>query len=287
MKRFNLALVCAGALFTGACDKSGEDAILAPVVPTASTRFFAAASDTTATDWRFVDQIEYSPTMIQMAFRGFSPYQPTAPGPRHFRLFTSYPTDFFAANPNTTALSTPMLDTTLTFTANAHYTMAYAGRARAGGTPAAKFFLYTDDFTDPGTSISLRVINLDNDLATVDVYTSTTACAAPLGTPLVAGMAFGAASAYTVRAVGAFNVCFTAAGSATVLANVAAPVGAAGDKLNDLTALGGSSQASSVMAAFLLPRAAAGSPAVISTGTSANITPTIFFLIDKNPPRGF
>ena len=85
MKRFNLALVCAGALFTGACDKSGEDAILAPVVPLAATRFFASVADTSATDWRFVDQIEYSPTNIQMAFRSFSPYQPTAPGARPSR----------------------------------------------------------------------------------------------------------------------------------------------------------------------------------------------------------
>jgi len=69
-------------------------------------------ADTSPTDWRFVDQIEYSPTNIGLAFRSFSPYQPTAPGPRHLRIFTSYPTDFFAANPNLVAQSTPLLDTT-------------------------------------------------------------------------------------------------------------------------------------------------------------------------------
>jgi len=281
MKRFSIALVCAGALIVGACDKSGEDAILAPVVPVALTRFVAAVSDTSATDWRFVDRIDYSPTEIGLAFRGFSPYQPTAPGSRHLRIFTTYPTDFFAANPNLAAMSTPQLDTTLTLVESSHYTLAYTGQSRTAGSPKAKFMLFSDAFTDPTTQISLRVVNLDPDVATIDVYTSTTNCVAPLGTPLVAGMTFGAASTYNLRAVGAFNVCMTAGGSAVVLANVAAPPGSAENKLADLTPVGGATQAGSVMSAFLFPRAVAGSLAGSST------TPTIIFLVDKHPARTF
>src|SRR5688572_29164887 len=78
-------LMVAGILT--ACDESGSTPTLAPDVPLAYTRFVNGVADTGATDWRFIDQIEFSPLMFGVVFRGFSPYQGTLPGSRRLRIF--------------------------------------------------------------------------------------------------------------------------------------------------------------------------------------------------------
>src|SRR5687767_13692468 len=69
------------------CGKD-DGPFFAPEVPLAYTRFINAVPDTVTLDFRFVDFLEYSPYAIQLAFRGFTPYQGTAPGSRHLRVFT-------------------------------------------------------------------------------------------------------------------------------------------------------------------------------------------------------
>src|SRR5258705_7551824 len=87
MKTTRFLAFLTGVVVIGACDKAGDGATLAPEPPMAYTRFVNAVADTGPTDWRFVDQLEYSPTMLGLRFRDFSPYQQTAPGPRHLKIF--------------------------------------------------------------------------------------------------------------------------------------------------------------------------------------------------------
>jgi hypothetical protein len=56
-----------------------------------------------------------------------------------------------------------------------------------------------------------------------------------------------------------------------------APTGSAGDPLNNLTTIGGSGQAGSVVTAFIFPRSVAGSTAPSVT------TPSLVFIVDKHP----
>ena len=74
-----------------------------------------------------------------------------------------------------------------------------------------------------------------------------------------------------------------ATGSTTfpAMIDVAAPAGLAADRANNLTAVGGVTQAGSVLTAFVFPRSVAGSKATSFT------TPGILFIVDRNPPSGF
>ena len=84
--RIGLALV--GALMAVGCDKD-DGPFFAPQVPLAYTRFINAIPDTGAVDFRFIDLLEYSPFAVQLTYRGFTPYQGTAPGARHLKVFTN------------------------------------------------------------------------------------------------------------------------------------------------------------------------------------------------------
>ena len=86
VSRIGLALV--GALVAVGCSKD-DGPFLAPTVPLAYTRFINAIPDTGSADFRFVDVLEYSPFAVQLAYRGFTPYQGTAPGARHLKVFTN------------------------------------------------------------------------------------------------------------------------------------------------------------------------------------------------------
>ena len=87
VSRIGLALV--GALMAIGCSED-DGPFFAPQVPLAYTRFINAIPDTVPVDFRFVDLLEYSPFGIQVAFRGFTPYQGTAPGARHLKVFTDW-----------------------------------------------------------------------------------------------------------------------------------------------------------------------------------------------------
>src|SRR5262245_7213747 len=89
MRVFRIGLACVALAALAAC-RSGSDAFTANNGPLAFTRFVNAVPDTGAMDWRFVDQIENSPTAFGLAFRGMFPgasYQATSAGSRHIRVF--------------------------------------------------------------------------------------------------------------------------------------------------------------------------------------------------------
>lgn len=274
VSRIGLALV--GALMAVGCDKD-DGPFFAPQVPLAYTRFINAIPDTGAVDFRFVDLVEYSPFAVQLAYRGFTPYQGAAPGARHLRVFTNPG----GSNTLPQHVTNILLDETPTFEANKYYTIVAVGRARAGQTPAIRLQVFEDPIPDAGSQVAFRVVNLATGLNPLNVSLTGASTDAIPGTPNVAAnLAYLAASAYQTRATGNawFRVQETTAATEIVSGNGRqAPVGAAGDPLNNLTTIGGSGQAGSVFTGWIFPRSVAGS-------TAPNVTaPSIIFTVDKHP----
>lgn len=270
-------LMIAAALGAAACTKDGGP-FLAPVVPLAYTRFISAVPDTFATDWRFVDAIANSPTAILQAFRGFTPYQATAPGPRRLRIFP---------NPGGTVVplgvvTQVMIDTLLTFAENKYYTIIHVGLSRTGSTPADQVIVLEDAIPENiGTQIAVRAVNIGLGLGSLDVYSAASTTAPLPASANFANLAYGAQSAYAIMAPGALALRVTAAGTNTpVLANFAAPAGAVADPANLLTTIGGAAQPGSAFTAFIFPRSVAGTTAPQTTAFQSS---AIIYLIDRNP----
>lgn len=273
--RIGLALV--GALMAVGC--SGDDGpFFAPQVPLAYTRFINAIPDTGSVDFRFVDLVEYSPFAIQLAYRGFTPYQGTATGARHLKVFTN-PGGANSQIPHVTAV---VLDETPTFEANKYYTIVAVGYARTGSTPTVKLQVYEDPIPDPGSNVAFRVVNLATGLGAMNVAV-TGASADPIPAPTFSSISYLDASPYVTRATGSawFRVQETTGTTEIVSGNGRqAPAGAAGNPLNNLTTIGGSGQAGSVVTAWIFPRSVEGSRA---PQTAAFTTPAIVFTVDKHP----
>ena len=273
VSRIGLALV--GALMAVGCSKD-DGPFFAPQVPLAYTRFINAIPDTVSADFRYVDLLEYSPFAVQLPFRGFTPYQGTAPGARHLKVFTNWGGDSIYLRHTTVVLA----DVTPSFEAGKYYTIAAVGFARAGQTPALKIQVFEDPIPDPGSNVAFRVVNLGSGLASVNVgVTANSTDAIP--TPTFSSVAYLGASAYLTRAPGNawFRVQETSSATEIVAGNGRqAPVGAAGDPLNNLTTIGGSGQAGSAVTAYVFPRSVAGSRA-----PAALTTPGIVFIVDKHP----
>jgi hypothetical protein len=274
MRPIKFALLVGAAMAAMACKDKGP--VEAPVVPLAYTRFVNAVADTGAMDYRFVDFIENSPVTLGLQFRGFTPYQATAPGTRHIRVF-----------PTSTTFSVTtqiLLDTTITFEADKYYTIIHVGYARAGQTPADGFRVIEDAPASPGGNIAMRSMNLGLGLGNVDLFLSDTSATAPLPTdPAFSNVAFGAITAYAATTPAALAMKATAAGTRTpILANTRAPFGLPADAGQNLTAVGGTTQAGSALFAIFMPRSVAGSSAPQGTAFQS---PAVVFIVDKNPPR--
>jgi hypothetical protein len=273
VSRIGLALV--GALLAVGCSES-DGPFFAPQVPLAYTRFINAIPDTGAIDFRFVDLVEYSPFAVQLAYRGFTPYQGTATGARHLKVFTNPG----GSNTLIQHVTNVLLDESPTFEAGKYYTVVAVGYARSTGTPRLKLQIYEDPIPDPGSNVAFRVVNLGTGLSSINVAVTANSTD-PIPTPTFSNIAYLGASAYVTRAPGNawFRVQETSSATEIVSGNGRqAPVGAAGDPLGNLTTIGGSGQAGSVVTAFVFPRAVAG-----STAPQAVTTPTIVFIVDKHP----
>lgn len=279
VKQIGLALF--GALAFTACAKD-EGPFLAPEVPLAYTRFINAIPDTVATDWRFIDYLEYSPYAIQLAFRQFTPYQATAPGSRHLRVFTDP-----GGSPLLSDVTKILADEQITFEAGKYYSLVVVGFSRAGQTPALRLQVYEDAIPDAGSQVALRVVNLATGLASMNVGVTATYDAA-IPAPTFANVAYLGAAAYVTRATGAAylrvqettsatEIIAPGGSGATLGANRLVPAGAAGDPLNQLTAIGGTGQAGSVITGWIFPRSVSGSKAPNVT------TPSLVFTVDKHP----
>lgn len=274
VKQIGLALV--GALMVTGCDKD-DGPFAAPEVPLAYTRFINAIPDTGTVDFRFIDFLEYSPYAIQLGFKQFTPYQGTAPGARHLRVFTDP-----GGEPRLDDVTNILIDEMPQFEEGKYYTLVAVGYTRSGSTPGIVLQVYEDEIPDAGSNVAFRVIHLGSGLQSVDVGI-TAASGDAIPTPTFAGVQYLGESAYVTRATGAawFRVQETSAATEIVSGNGRqAPAGAAGDPLNQQTTIGGSGQAGSVVTAFLFPRSVAGSKAPQGT---ANAAPAIVFIVDKHP----
>ena len=177
---------------------------------------------------------------------------------------------------------------TFDFTAQNHYTFIHMGFARTGQTPAREVRVIPDNGADPGAlNVGFRVIHAGAGLGNVDVNLirhRADTLTLPV-TPLVANVAYGAASAYVTLAADAvaadsLRVVVTAAGTTTpILANVALPTGQAGT--TSVNPIPGARVAGSVMTAVVVPRSVAGSAA---PQTAAFTTPSAVILVDRRPP---
>lgn len=270
--RIGLALV--GALLAVGCDKD-DGPFFAPQVPLAYTRFINAIPDTVSADFRFVDLLEYSPFAVQLPYRSFTPYQGTAPGARHLKVFTNPGGDSIYLRHVTGVLA----DETPTFEAGKYYTLVAVGFSRAGSTPAVRLQVYEDPIPDAGSSVAFRVVNLGTGLGSVNVGVTAASTDAIPGTPTFSNVAYLGASAYVTRSTGNawFRVQDGTAAEIVAGNGRQAPTGAAGDPLNNLTTIGGSGQAGSVVTAYVFPRSVAGSKA------PSVATPTLVFTVDKHP----
>jgi hypothetical protein len=272
MRHLRTVLLTCGVAALAASCKEDEGPFVAPTESIAFVRYVHAVPDTGATDWRPIDALKNSPPAIGLNFRGFTPYAAMGSGARHIRIFPT------STNINIT--SVPLIDTTLTFTADTYYTLVYTGFARAGQTPADRLVLIQDQVpTVAAGQVAVRVINFES--GSVDVFASASGGTTPLPTaPLLSAVASGAVSTYATQTPGPLALRVTAAGTRTpVLADVVAPPGLAADPANNLTAVGGSTMGGSAFTAFVFPRSVAGSSAQSFT------TPGIVYVIDKHPPR--
>jgi hypothetical protein len=272
MMRFSrIGFLALGALVFAAC--KGDDGVtVAPNVPVAYTRFMHAVPDTSAMDWRFVDVLENSPVALGLAFRSFTPYQATGVGARHLKIFTT--------STDITITSQALIDTTITFEANAHYTLVHVGLARAGQTPADRLLVIQDNIPDVATgSVAVRAVNLGVGLGNLDFFASASGGTTPLpSTPTFANVAYLAASPYTNITPGPLALRVTTAGQVSpVMIDATAPAGQAGTPSANLNPVGGSTLGGSAFTAFAFPRSVAGSSAASFT------TPGIVYVIDRNP----
>jgi hypothetical protein len=273
MKKLHLGatLLCIAAL--AACAGDAGKVFTANNGPLAYVRFVNAVSDSGAQDWRFVDVIENSPVAFGLTFRAMFPqtaYQAAGAGARHLRIFQT----------STDIIQTQKVffDTTFTFQQGSHYTIIAAGTMRDR---TAKLYILTDDFTDPGSQVSLRVFNAG--AGAVDVYASATGGTSTLPSAFSAGLANFAGTKYTSIAVGPISLRGFLSGSTTfpAMVDVAAPAGLPADRANNLTAVGGTTQAGSALTAFVYPRSVAGSAAASFTA------PGVVYIVDRYPPSGF
>ena len=273
MKHGRISLVLIGMALVSACAGDKGSVFTANNGPIAYTRFVNAVSDSGDQDWRFVDQVEGSPTAFGLRFRGTFPgasYQLTTAGSRHLRIFQT----------STDIIQTQKVffDTTFNFVAGTHYTIVAAGTLRDH---AAKLYILTDDYTDPGAQVSLRVYNAG--AGTVDVYASPKGDTTALPSAFAAGLANFSGTGYKNMAVGDMSLRTFIAGVTAfpALIDIVAPAGLPADRANNLTAVGGSKQAGSALTAFIYPRSVSGSKAASFT------SPGIVFIVDRYPPSGF
>lgn len=293
IKQLAFGLVLAGSAVLAACGGDGGTAILANNGSVGYVRFVNAIPDSGAQDWRFVDRIEGSPTTLNMSFRGVFPgasYQQAGTGTRHLRVFQSAFDQSFA-DPTLSSpaiVSTVFVDTTFTINEGQHYTLIAVGSLKA---KTAKLLILNDNYTDPGTSVAVRVVNVGA-ASSIDAYASATGGAAALPAPLVSNLAAYSASNYLPLTVGALDLRANASGTTTVptMVDVLAPAGVAADKVNNLTAVGGSTIAGSVFTAFIFPPATTGTRGALVVGGTCPTrctTAGAVFAVDRYPPSGF
>jgi hypothetical protein len=260
----------------------GSDKVTDPgLPPLAGVRFINAVNDTSALDFRAIDQIQFSPVANALAYRGSTEYQPTEAKDRHFRVFVTSQNQAIASN--------PIDDETVTFAANSRYTLLLTGSARTPG--SVKFTVINDDAAPipTGNNIALRTGN--RSAIAIDNYIVDSTVTPVAGAPTIANVAPGALSAYITRATGKQASRVTPAGSATVSASQQGPPAPA-TPVGAIPAAGVTSPGSA-FTVFYFPAGVAGSPLAPASGTAScagtapavTCNPTVVWFVDRQPTQ--
>jgi hypothetical protein len=293
LHRYFLLAATIGALAACGSDSTSPKFVTPP--SSGLVRFINAVPDTGFQDFRFTDVVEGVPNVefVNLAFRGGTnvAFQRAVVGTHHIRVFMGSSNTTPAA-PNgfdPSVVTTVMADTTFSFAQDVAQTFVFYGSARAG---AQKFLITTDDrpnLTLASGNLGFRTTNLT--AGPVDVYLvpGATLAAAPSGTAVITNLASLGTSGYATQAIAGaasgYSVVVTTAGTATVVARVLMPVGAAlvpavPGVSGQLDPVAGSRISGSVFTAYIFAAAVAGSKAALPSNT----TPGIGLTIDKNPP---
>jgi len=291
LHRYFLLGATIGALAACGSDSTSPKFITPPAA--GLVRFINAVPDTGFQDFRFTDVVEGVPNVefVNLPFRGGTnvAFQRAVVGTHHIRVFMGSSNTTPAA-PNgfdPVVVSTVMADTTFTFQQDVAQTFVFYGSARAA---AQKFLITTDarpSLTATSGNLAFRTTNLT--AGPVDVYLvpGSTLAAAPSGTPVITNLASLGTSSYVTQAVAGaasnYSVVVTTAGTATVVASVLMPVGAAlvpavPGVSGQLDPVAGSRISGSVFTGYIFPPSVAGSKA------AAFASPGVGLTIDKNPP---
>jgi hypothetical protein len=264
MRASRFLLLCASLAALTACDDSDVSSPSRP--PLAGVRYINALSDTTSVDIRMIDQIEWSAVANNLAFTAGTEHQATEAKARHIRVFA-----FLSSNPNIDNVSKQLLDTTITFTANANVTLLLTGSARA----RTVRFVTIDDNPPSAAAGQIAVRAVNASTGAVDAYFVAAPTDPITGTPSAANIGAQAASTYVTRTTGNVALRVTDRGSTTANASVAgptAPVGATGT-----LPAAGVNTGGSAFSVYYFPRGVAGSP------QNAIATPSIVWFVDRVP----
>ncbi|HMJ20100.1 MAG TPA: hypothetical protein VK478_17055, partial [Gemmatimonadaceae bacterium] len=235
LHRYFLLGATIGALAACGSDSTSPKFITPPT--SGLVRFINAVPDTGFQDFRFTDVVEGVPNVefVNLPFRGGVnvAFQRAVVGTHHIRVFMGSSNTTPAA-PNgfdPVVVSTVMADTTFSFQQDVAQTFVFYGSARAG---AQKFLITTDarpSLTATSGSLGFRTTNLTAGAVDVYLVPGATLATAPSGTAVIANLASLGTSAYVTQAIAGaasgYSVVVTTAGTATVVANVLMPVGAA------------------------------------------------------------
>lgn len=266
--RFLRFLPLVALMFVGACDQAASITnVTRP--PLAFIRYVHAVPDFGATDFKFIDAVEYSPSYANSLYRSVGVYQGVRAGSRSWKVFR-----------NSAVISETqqvLAEGTTDFVAGTYYTILHSGFAvPANGTPAQAVTLITDTRPDfLAATVHWRSINAIVGLTNQDVFVG-----APAGTPAASNVAPRAASAYTARANVTFTIHTAATATLVSLANATPFAGVAGTTVVD--PVGGFGIAGTLFTAFHFPRSVLASPA---PQTAAFLAPAILMIVDRQPPR--
>lgn len=267
MRVSRLFVLLGAVVALGACHDDSVTSLNAP--PLAGVRYINALPDTFDVDIHPIDQVDWSAKAIDLAFRSGTEHQPMEAGkPREIRVFTQ-PGEGGAT---VDAVSTILVDTTITFDENVNYTLLLTGSARAG---TAHFVVITDSPAADEGHIQLRALNA-NGGAPVDVYT-TAASTDPLPTsPTFAGVASDAATDYAPPqdAGDVFAQAFAAGTTTPALASKAGPTSST---VSGERPAAGVNVPGSAFSIVYFPASVAGSAAAQFTA------PGVVYFVDRNP----
>lgn len=252
------------AVGLGAIAACSSDEVTTPSLPPlGAVRFINAVADTAAVDIRAIDQVEFSPNVSGLAFRGGTEHQPLEAKSRKFRVF--------ATSRNISVTPNALMDATVDVPANGRITLLLTGSAR--NKTSLKFVIISDDASAPPAGmIAARVVNAAT--GAINGYLVNAAGDAIADPAAAANVVSLAQSPYVTRTAGNAAFRFTDVGSTTVTASAAGPTATV---IAGASAAAGVNSAGTKFSVYYFPRGVAGS------NNNALATPAAIWFVDRNP----